>query len=69
MTHTINKVEDPAAVLAIPTDEDVEVVEKLLQRGYDDVADDYESMDADEMPEWLATKGSLMQELLAQLHQ
>lgn len=69
MTHTINKVEDPAAVLAIPTEDDVEVIEALLERGYDDIAHDYESMDADEMPPWMATKGSLMQELLAQLHQ
>lgn len=69
MTHTINKVEDPAAVFAIPDEADVEVVERLIRRAYNDVSEDYERLPADEMSERVARQGSLMQELIGQLNQ
>ena len=56
---------DSAAVLNLPMDEDVEVMLGLLEDLYDDVADEYERVD--EPPEDVILRGSLAQELLAQL--
>lgn len=63
----LNKVEDPAAVLAIPTEEDAEIIKELLADEANEMSFQYASMPAnDEHP--VLTKGSLFQELLAQLH-
>lgn len=63
----INKVEDPAAVLAIPTEEDAEIIEDMLDSEFDDISFKYTAEPADESDR-IMTKGSLLQELLAQLH-
>jgi len=63
----INKVEDPEAVLAIPTEEDAEIIEDMLDSEFDEMSLAYAAEPADGN-ELLLTKGSLLQELLAQLH-
>lgn len=62
----INNVEDPAAVLAIPEEEDVEVFESDLQCQYQQYVDLDKSLK--ETPEALERKMTLLQELLAQIH-
>lgn len=62
----LNKVADPAAVLAIPTDEDVEIIKELLKEESYAISFEYASMPANEDHPVL-TKGSLLQELRAQL--
>lgn len=64
----INQVEDPAAVLAIPESEDVAIIRRLIETGYNKVSDEYTRLDADEMDELVARQGSLCQELLGQLN-
>lgn len=71
MTETVNEVPDPAAVLAVPTDEDIEVVRETLEEAYSEIEDEYVRIP--EEPETLReerimTTGSLYQELLAQLN-
>jgi len=66
MTNT-NNVDDPVAVLAVPVEQDIAHMEAILQAGYDEVKEEYE-LD-DEPSEWAERRGSLCQELLAQLRQ
>lgn len=68
MPHSINNVEDPAAVLAIPTEEDLDVIRRALNREYEHVEDEYVRQESDEMSEDVGRTGSLMQELIAQLN-
>lgn len=71
---SVNEVEDPAAVLAIPTEEDVETIDWLLRRAFNDIRRDYELVGANaDKPyspaeESVMTEGSLYQELIAQLN-
>jgi len=65
---TINNVEDPAAVIAVPTDKDLDCIEGIIQHAYDDVSDEYKLTDSYEAPEWIMRERSLCQEVLAQLH-
>jgi len=62
----INQVTDPEAVLAIPTEADVEIIEAILEESFEDIENDYMLADADDDAE-LLTEGSLLQELQAQL--
>lgn len=66
--YTINEVEDPAVVLAIPEAADVPYIEAAIRKSYEGIEHDYVSMESDEMPPWLARRGSLMQELLGQIN-
>lgn len=63
---SVNNVDDPAAVLAIPTDEDVEIIENVLDTEFEGMELEYyaEPLEGNES---VLTKGSLIQELLAQL--
>lgn len=65
MTHDSES--DPAAVIELPTEDDVEVLERLLERMYEGVAYDYERLESDEMPWLVAQRGSLYHEIMAQL--
>lgn len=65
---SVNEVEDPVAVLAIPTEADLDTIEGIIQHSFDEIADDYAGLPPEESPEWLDRRGSLCQELLAQLH-
>jgi|APHM01.1.fsa_nt_gi hypothetical protein len=58
-------------VLVVPTEEDVNVVRRMLNEEYDEIREDYENPNSERMSgryaERVERKGSLIQELLAQL--
>lgn len=58
---------DPAATLEIPEEEDVEYVIEALEDAYNGVQQEYERLPPEDMSEEAARLGSLCQELVAQL--
>jgi hypothetical protein len=64
----LNNVEDPAAVLAIPEDEDAELILRALEDAYAEIEDAYETAAVDDTAKKAVVReGSLYQELFAQL--
>lgn len=70
--ETVNDVPDPAAVLAIPCDDDVPIIRALLEDAYDEIEDYYvagESTPRSVSEFDVLREGSLYQELIAQLNE
>lgn len=67
MIQIVTEAPQTAAVLNIPVKEDIDIILEILQRGYEDVKTEYELNHPDETSEYAARKGSLCQELFAQL--
>jgi len=58
---------EPTATLEIPVEKDIPVVIEMLESEYENIRDEYEREEHDEMSDNVARKGSLCQELFAQL--
>ncbi len=61
----VNEVEDPAALIAVPTEEDIDVIQRIMENAYDDLANDNGLTDPSTEVE---REGTLCQEVLTQLH-
>jgi hypothetical protein len=65
--HFGGEYDDPGAVLVIPTGEDVPDIDDVLREAFDNMAAEYAAASEDDDP--AIRKGSLLQELIAQLNQ
>lgn len=63
----INNVEDPAAVIAVPTEKDLDCIKGIIQSNYDEIRYEYE-LRGPNVTDRVVRRGSLCQEVLAQLH-